>query len=439
MGQVAKSMNKTPRHVRLWAAVAAATLGLSLAAWTYTASAQPAGSSPPAAPPPAGAPAGGPAAGQPAPPTAPAPANPSEIAEAQQALAERFIGDALNELQEHIPNEALLRKAAALIEEAVRLAPDEPRYSRMLAEAWGELGETDRAIDALTTYRATLRRTQAPEDQVAQARLIELYLQSPRMQTVDKRVAYLRNVTAKESLSPEVRSYAASAAVPLLLQRSAGEAADMVRLAVKLNPLNPAARKWEWELIAATGTPAEQIQSVLAMLRCDPAQLSLLVEAGRQLARAGLSVDSLDWFKRARILSLRTATPLGEGVAIDYASQLFRAGVYESAERIVSDTLAQQPENVDAIFMALALHQSAGGQISYDRELSAAKRVLADRAGQAARRLTSSAAAGGGSRGRRGARRRPISWPPRSGGSSRAAPAGPARQLRLGRRGPGVV
>ena len=60
-----------------------------------------------------------------------------------------------------------------------------------------------------------------------------------RMETADQKDAYLRTLISKQSLSKDIRSYAAVRLAKVLMERSETSAArTMIGQAIDLNPLN---------------------------------------------------------------------------------------------------------------------------------------------------------------------------------------------------------
>lgn len=330
--------------------------------------------------------------------------NPAETKEAQQQIAERLVDNAQDTLQQFVPNRAMWQRATAQVHAASRLNPDEPRYPRLLAEARTEVGDTQGAIDALNTYRTILYNAQT-SDPTAQCRLIELYLS--QLQTVKEQVDYLKEMVSAPALPPEVQSHAAALAVPLLLERSEREADDMVKKAVALNPLNARAQRLQYELIARREGPVDQLQSLLDRLRADPAQIPVLAEVARQLAEAGLASESLVWFDRALSLEGQTRGTSNIELIVQYCAALYVAGFPQSVEDLTSRVLSSQPDNIDAIFMRLALKKDQAQGVAYEQELAAARRQLTNRATTIARQVLAAPAGGAGT----GAATRPAAPP----------------------------
>src|SRR5688572_28632454 len=75
-------------------------------------------------------------------------------------LAERLAAAAQDQMRRPNAEQATWRAGVALLRAATRLAPAEPRFSRLLAEAVARTGDDQATIDALTAYRKL-----APTDQ----------------------------------------------------------------------------------------------------------------------------------------------------------------------------------------------------------------------------------------------------------------------------------
>src|SRR4029079_11358516 len=105
---------------------------------------------------PATGPATAPAVVAEAPPSVPDPINP--------ALAERLTSMATGLLRSLPPSNAVWRYTQSLLQAATRLAPDEPRYQRLLIEAASRAGDEETVLKTLEKYRKLV-----PEDEQAQA------------------------------------------------------------------------------------------------------------------------------------------------------------------------------------------------------------------------------------------------------------------------------
>src|SRR4051812_21859132 len=146
-----------------------------------------------------------------APPAAPAaPAAPAPVkVSADEFAANAAAADRLAQLaqgalagKQIVP--ATLRQRAALLEAACRLNPTEPRFLRLLTEAYLQIGGEDGrsgATNALFRYI-----TLVPGDQVAQSQMLDLLYSAK--DAADERQQFVDKAIASEQLSAEVRSHA---------------------------------------------------------------------------------------------------------------------------------------------------------------------------------------------------------------------------------------
>jgi len=151
---------------------------------------------------------------------------------ANPALAERLATAAQETLRAQDAGEPSWRASAALLRAATRLAPQEPRFARLLSEAVARIGEDQPTIDALTAYRQLV-----PADQGAQIEQVDLYLRV--METADAKANYLRGISGAESVEAPVRAHAAFRLAEVLEERSETQASDeALAESLKLDPLN---------------------------------------------------------------------------------------------------------------------------------------------------------------------------------------------------------
>jgi tetratricopeptide (TPR) repeat protein len=306
--------------------------------------------------------------------------------DAHAELAGKFLEAAEDILHNGIPGTHQWQQGAALLEAACELNPREPSYPRLLAETWRQLGDNDQVIAALTKYTTAAKLANLPDDQVAQVELIDRYVS--RMQTVDQRLSYLRDVLAKPTLAPEVKAHAAVLCVPLLVQRSDAEAEGMITQALRLDPLNMAARRLQYQMVARQGSPLERIQVLLGMVLSNPTQQDVLEELARQLSEAGLPDASLDWYRRVLLIGQRAGVPSQLDILLDYAAQAYIAGQYADADLLVNQVIDASPRDPNAWFMRLAFDRTNPERtVAYGQELETASRVFMIQAANAAKKI----------------------------------------------------
>jgi tetratricopeptide (TPR) repeat protein len=313
----------------------------------------------------------------------------SELTDAGQGLAQRFSAAAFELLQtgDNDKDKAAWRQAAAFLEAAGVLDPTEPYYPRMRSMALEQAGEPELAVEALVAY---LRLNF--EDEVAKLKLIEY--DASRQQSNAARIDYLKGLLEKPSISDEIKSRCATWLASALAERSAAESAEMVARAVKLDPVNVYARRMEYQLVAAAGTPVERVRSLLAQLRCNPAQVTVLGSLGRELAAAGMVRESARWFNAAAGLSIRGNIPVDSGFFVEYAAQLFLNGELQLADEVTGKVVETDKTNMDGWFLRLTLRQAAGQRVAFEQDLEQAKRLLVARAGVLAGKILDDQPAG---------------------------------------------
>src|SRR5690606_18667363 len=132
-------------------------------------------------------------------------------------------------------------QAAALLQAATRLNPNEPRHWRLLVEALAAGGDNKPTQDAMTSLLLL-----NPSNPSIYVQLMNLYLAD--METVDAKLAYLLGdvqkpgVIKRGELPAQVRSAAAAIAAQLSIEQGATEQAKLlVARALELSSVNPVA------------------------------------------------------------------------------------------------------------------------------------------------------------------------------------------------------
>src|SRR4051794_24062881 len=134
---------------------------------------------------------------------------------ANAALAERLAQMAQTSLAGKTIVPATLRQSAAMLETAARLNPTEPRFLRLLTEAYLQLGGNegrDGAASALVRYLAL-----QPGDEAAQIRVVDLRYGA--METADQRKQYVDDLLSRDAIPATVRSHVAVLGAKLSLER----------------------------------------------------------------------------------------------------------------------------------------------------------------------------------------------------------------------------
>ncbi len=275
-------------------------------------------------------------------------------ADLNPALAERLAGAAQETLRGRDAGEPSWRASAALLRAAGRLAPAEPRFARLLAEAVARLGDDRATIDALTAYRKLV-----PTDQSAQVEQIDLFLRV--METADAKVNYLRAVSASEQVPAPVRAHAAFRLAQVLAERSQMQPSDEALAdALKLDPLNLDALAMSYARLPADAPPQTRVAALLALLRSNPAQAQIAAVLARELAGVGLVKPSLQWYGTAFGIYQRTGSAPSQQELIHYAAQAYIGGETKGAEMLLSSLLQVQPDNIEAWLLRLIVTRAGG-------------------------------------------------------------------------------
>ena len=239
--------------------------------------------------------------------TAPRSAQPRRQDPGDAAMAEHLALLAQSTLRHGPSTPQQLAHAAALIEAATRLNPNEERFARLLADACLSAGDGPAALAALNNYRRL-----APGDVHAQIQSIQLY--AAGMNTSEQQVAYLSSLVDKTQVSPDVRAYAATALARLRFERSEVEHAHrMLDKALELNPLDIDALHLALERDLQQDDRPRRVQAMLNVLRANPVQPRVCAQLAGELSRAGLSESAAEWY----VTSIGLYTRLGQTPALE--------------------------------------------------------------------------------------------------------------------------
>ena len=274
-------------------------------------------------------------------------------ATASPELADRFETLANMTIGSHKPSSATAHLMAALMEGAARLNPTEPRYLRMLYDIRIQSNDSSGAISALTKYL-----TLVPDDQYAQAKLINLYVS--KIQTVEGILGYLRGVVGKAALPGPIRAHAAVVCAQTLLDHAQKkEALKMLTTALAIDPLSNAALKMKYRLSHDEG-PSRRCGLLLAMLRSNPLDPDAATAVADELAEVGLAEGSAVWYAQAANLYQYTGTSRSPEVGRGGATELYLCGHAADAASVIGGYLASVPSDSDAWSIRLAIAKDVG-------------------------------------------------------------------------------
>jgi tetratricopeptide (TPR) repeat protein len=283
--------------------------------------------------------------------------SPEEIA-ANAALAERLAQMAQTSLSSGksiVP--ATLRQSAALLETASRLNPTEPRFLRLLTEAYLQLGGDDGRAGAISSLNRYVKIE--PNDQAALLRVIDLYYAG--LETADKCKGYVEQMLGMTSLPPEVRSHVAVLGARLSLDRSESDRAnEYIEQALQLFPLSPEALRMKYQLTPPDAPPAQRVALLLQMIRSNPSNPGAMSELSARLADAGLVDPAINWAQTSLTVAQRLGQQPNFGQITALASEYVIADQLQTAQQLIGRLIEVDPTNADATFLALLIEKRGG-------------------------------------------------------------------------------
>lgn len=269
------------------------------------------------------------------------------------ALAERLADVARLTLANRYLTAAHWKMAGAMLQGAVKLQPNEPRYSRLWADAMLQARDPETALKALNAYVRI-----EPDDKPALIQLLDLHANT--YETIDKRLDYLRDWVDDTRLAEEVRSHTAFLAYLAYTERSQlPQAKNMLDQALKLNPLSMEALRARFEQLTATGTPYERISTLLAILKSNPNQVQYVSRLAQELSNVGLSQAALQFYQIGFTLANRNGSGIPREFAMAYAMELLvnSPPQYGSAKQLVEQLSNSSPGDYSTLVMRLFLER----------------------------------------------------------------------------------
>jgi hypothetical protein len=314
----------------------------------------------------------------------------ADEAAGNSAMAERFAQMAQMNLASQTIVPATLRQSAVLLEEACRLSPAEPRFPRLLAEAYiqlsNQLEKQGQSVDearsgAVAALDRYLKIPKTAGDQQAQIQIIDL--QSGKLDSGDARRNYFKQLIGTDQLAAEVRAHAAILMAQLCNERSEGESArQYIDQALKLFPLSPEALRMQYSMLDPKAPPAERTAVLMKMLRSNPSQPGAMTDLASILASVGLVDPALQWYQQSFSLSQRMGVPPNLNVLTTFAAELVIADQLTVAQTFVQQLLEQDPSNSDASFLALLIAKRGGDADKVAAATEAARNALKIRLGK---------------------------------------------------------
>ena len=270
------------------------------------------------------------------------------------AMAERLADAARLTLANRYLTPAHWKMAGALLQGAVKLQPNEPRYSRLWADAMLQAREPETALKALNAYVRV-----EPDDKPALIQLLDLHANA--FETVDKRLDYLRDWVDDTRLAEEVRSHTAFLAYLAYTERSQlPQAKNMLDQALKLNPLSMEALRVRFDQLAVNGTPYERISTLLAILKSNPNQVQYVSRLSQELSNVGLSQAALQFYGIGFTLATKQGSAIPREFAMAYAMELMvhNPPQYVPAKQLVDQLSVSSPADYTTLVLRLFLERA---------------------------------------------------------------------------------
>ena len=225
--------------------------------------------------------------------------------------------------------------SAELLDIAADLAGDDPDLLRYMIEAASQAGDKD-AVE-----RGTARLTVAdPDDQLAQLRLIAMYLDK-RSSSEERLDAYQRLLgPAGDRLDPVIRSRLAYDAAVLWREQGDDEKfADYLTQAIQLDSTNKdaAALAVAYHAAKRPDEPVEHLELLLNLLYTDPVDSGTMLAVSRHLLNNGAYEQSVRFVRAAMDLLGKGQAQLDDSVFRLYVLAAWGAGKPDEALRYLDN------------------------------------------------------------------------------------------------------
>ncbi|MFH1418363.1 MAG: tetratricopeptide repeat protein [Planctomycetota bacterium] len=181
----------------------------------------------------------------------------------------------------------------ALLEGVKEVAPDCAEAYQWLFDLLYRMGRMESAREALRKYVEL-----APGDDAAQIRYLGLSLDE--FQTAEERTEYVKGEINKPDLprayESELHRWLANRYYE---RRETEQAAREVEHALRLNPMNVAARQLAYEMFGETEAALQRVEMALQLIAINPSQANLVWDLGEFLDRLSLHRQAQEWYNRA--------------------------------------------------------------------------------------------------------------------------------------------
>ncbi len=207
----------------------------------------------------------------------------------------------------------------ALLEGATLVAPDSPEAYYWLYDLHLRMGRAQAARAALSRYVKL-----APTDDGARLRRLEIEL--AERQTAEARIQFVQDELQQKPMTRVYESALRSWLAKYHHEREENEVAGKeAEAALRLNPMNVAARELAYELYGETEPELQRVEMALQLIAINPSQVNLVWDLAEFLDRICLHKQAQEWYNRAIDLHRRAeagpiAADLWQKLAISYVS-----------------------------------------------------------------------------------------------------------------------
>lgn len=181
----------------------------------------------------------------------------------------------------------------ALLEAATQVSPDCADAYYWLYDLNLRMGRTQPARAALARYAKL-----APQDDGARTKRLELEL--AERHTAEARVQFVQDELKQQPMSRLYESSLRSWLAKFHHERDDNAAAGQeVEKALRLNPMNIAAREVAYELYGDAQPELQRVEMALQMIAVNPSQVNLVWDLAEFLDRISLHRQAQEWYNRA--------------------------------------------------------------------------------------------------------------------------------------------
>lgn len=293
------------------------------------------------------------------------------------AINPNSIGDWMVDLARHHghllgrtePRKASMR-VLAILEGAQSISPDNAQAAFWSFDILSRLGRTDSALVALKRY-VRLNKL----DDAARIRLTDMEIAA--RQTAQERGDYLKKQLGEGGLSRIAESDLRTRLAEYHYENRENDAAgEEIARALRLNPMNVAARRIGYELFGETEPALQRVELALQMVSANPTQSNLIWDLAEFLDQLSMHAEAQTFYQRA--IEVHEAGSKGPVPAAFYAKLAMSyasSGDYAAAIKAADNAIKQTPQfNTARIIKAYALRKS-GDNKAADQEIETANKA----------------------------------------------------------------